>query len=144
MTLCDWPSDTDITSTIKYSHKLALDLAKVLDMNSTSNANQLLLQPFIIIEEPNLEVSTGVKSSSELESNSDEFFEIDREISNAIHQAFKHATNTIDNIFNFSNIENENIGDQIQTILTLNNTIRNFYNAYKQSTHGMIIIFQDF
>ena len=97
MTLCDWPSDTNITFTIKYSHKLALDLAKVLDMNSTSNANQLLLQPFIIIEEPNLEVSTGVKSSSELESNSDEFFEIDREISDAIGK----LPSMIDDMLNF-------------------------------------------
>src|SRR5438046_10517520 len=99
-------------------------------MNPTSNANQLLLQPFIIIEKPNLEISTGVKSSSELENNSDEFFEIDREISDAIHQASKHATNTIDNIFNFSNIDNENISDQIQIISTLNNATRTFHNAY--------------
>ncbi|CAG8646242.1 10010_t:CDS:2 [Funneliformis caledonium] len=105
-------------------------------MNSISNANQLLLQPFIIIEESNLEVSTGVKSSLELESNSDEFFEIDRKISDAIHQTSKHTTNTIDNIFNFSNIENENIDDQIQTISTLNNTTRNFHNAYERPTHG--------
>ncbi|CAG8668756.1 21_t:CDS:2 [Funneliformis caledonium] len=91
MTLCNWPSDTDITSIIKYLHKL----------------------PFIIIEELNLEVSTEVKLSSELESNSDEFFEIDREISDVIHQASKHTTNTIDNIFNFSNIENKNIDKKL-------------------------------
>ncbi|GET58953.1 hypothetical protein GLOIN_2v1790114 [Rhizophagus irregularis DAOM 181602=DAOM 197198] len=41
----------------------------------------------------------------------------------------KHITNTIDTIFNFSNIENENINDQNyqqQIISTLNNTTRIF------------------
>src|SRR3954468_8218437 len=94
ITLCDWPSDTDINSTIKYSYKLASDLAKALDMNSTLNTNQLLLQPFVIIEEQNLAVSTGIKSSSELENNPDKFFDVDREISDAIGQASKHTTNT--------------------------------------------------
>src|SRR4051812_15820386 len=106
-TLCAWPSDTDITLTIKYSYKLALDLAKALDMNIMAlNTNQLL-QPFVIIEEhtQDLEVSTGIKSSSEPENNPDDFFEIDREISDAISQASKCITNTTDDIFNFSNIE---------------------------------------
>ncbi|UZO25184.1 uncharacterized protein OCT59_017463 [Rhizophagus irregularis] len=125
MTLCTWPSDTDITSTIKTSYKLASDLAKALDMNSTPN--EKLLQLFILIEEQNLEVSTGIELSSD---NPDEFFEIDREVSDAISQASKHTTNTIDNVFNFSNIENENINDQNyqqQIISTLNNTTRIFH-----------------
>ncbi|CAB4434731.1 unnamed protein product [Rhizophagus irregularis] len=124
ITLCTWPSDTDITSTIKTSYKLASDLAKALDMNSTPNEKSL--QPFILIEEQNLEVSTGIELSS---NNPDEFFEIDREVSDAISQASKHTTNTIDNVFNFSNIENENINDQNyqqQIISTLNNTTRIF------------------
>jgi hypothetical protein len=120
---------------------LASDLAKALDMNSTLNTNQLLLQPFVIIEEQNLEVSTGIKSSSELENNPDKFFDVDREISDAIGQASKHATNTVD-IFNFSNIENESMIDdqncQTQVISTLNNTTRIFHN--EQLTHGMITI----
>ncbi|GBC46319.2 hypothetical protein GLOIN_2v1779586 [Rhizophagus irregularis DAOM 181602=DAOM 197198] len=124
MTLCIWPLDTDITSTIKTSYKLASDLAKALDMNSTPNEKSL--QPFILIEEQNLEVSTGIELSSD---NPDEFFKIDKEVSNVISQASKHTTNMIDNVFNFSNIENENINDQNyqqQIISTLNNTTRIF------------------
>jgi DNA replication protein DnaD len=134
MILCTWPSDTDITSTIKTSYKLASDLAKALDMNSTPNEKSL--QPFILIEEQNLEVSTGIELSSD---NPDEFFEIDREVSDTISQASKHTTNTIDNVFNFSNIENENINDQNyqqQIISTLNNTTRIFQQL---TPHGMVL-----
>ncbi|UZO25194.1 uncharacterized protein OCT59_017472 [Rhizophagus irregularis] len=133
MTLCIWPLDTDITSTIKTSYKLASDLAKALDMNSTPNEKSL--QPFILIEEQNLEVSTGIELSSD---NPDEFFKIDKEVSNVISQASKHTTNMIDNVFNFSNIENENINDQNyqqQIISTLNNTTRIFQQL---TSHGMI------
>ncbi|PKK68186.1 hypothetical protein RhiirC2_782575 [Rhizophagus irregularis] len=103
--LVQLPSDTDITSTIKTSYKLASDLAKALDMNSTPNEKSLQL--FILIEEQNLEVSTEIELT------------------------FKHTTNTIDNVFNFSNIENENINDQNyqqQIISTLNNTTRIFHH----------------
>ncbi|PKC03284.1 hypothetical protein RhiirA5_380293 [Rhizophagus irregularis] len=134
MTLCIWPLDTDITSTIKTSYKLASDLAKALDMNSTPNEKSL--QPFILIEEQNLEVSTGIELSSD---NPDEFFKIDKEVSNVISQASKHTTNMIDNVFNFSNIENENINDQNyqqQIISTLNNTTRIFQQL---TPHGMVL-----
>ncbi|UZN98741.1 uncharacterized protein OCT59_000029 [Rhizophagus irregularis] len=97
-----------------------------------------LLQPFVIIEEQNLEISTGInKSSSEFGNDPNEFFEIDREISDAISQA-SHAIETVDDILDLSNIEN--IDDQIQTqiISTLNNT-RILYN--EQLTHGIIINF---
>ena len=104
-------------------------------MNSTPDMNQLL-QPFIIIEEQNLEVSTGIKSNSELENNPDEFFEIDREIPDAICQASKYTTNTINDIFKFSSVENKNIDDQTQIILTLNNTTRTFHN--EQLAYGII------
>ncbi|UZO12458.1 uncharacterized protein OCT59_003995 [Rhizophagus irregularis] len=137
--LCAWPSDTDITSTVKFSYKLAFELAKALDMKPTTNTNNSLLQPFVIIEEQNLEISTGInKSSSEFGNDPNEFFEIDREISDAISQASKHAIETVDDILDLSNIEN--IDDQIQTqiISTLNNT-RILYN--EQLTHGIIIIF---
>ena len=106
-------------------------------MNFTSN--EKLLQPFILIEKQNLEVSTGVELSSEFGNNPDEFFEIDREISDAISQASKHTTNTIDNIFNFSNIENENEENyQQQIISTLNNTTRIFHNE-QLTPHGMVL-----
>ncbi|EXX72197.1 hypothetical protein RirG_071630 [Rhizophagus irregularis DAOM 197198w] len=100
-----------------------------------------LLQPFVIIEEQNLEISTGInKSSSEFGNDPNEFFEIDREISDAISQA-SHAIETVDDILDLSNIEN--IDDQIQTqiISTLNNT-RILYN--EQLTHDPTIryIFQ--
>ncbi|GBC53360.2 hypothetical protein GLOIN_2v1772310 [Rhizophagus irregularis DAOM 181602=DAOM 197198] len=61
--LCAWPSDTDITSTVKFSYKLAFELAKALDMKPTTNTNNSLLQPFVIIEEQNLEISTGINKS---------------------------------------------------------------------------------
>ncbi|CAB4482434.1 unnamed protein product [Rhizophagus irregularis] len=131
--LCAWPSDTDITSTVKFSYKLAFELTKALDMKPTTNTNNSLLQPFVIIEEQNLEISTGInKLSSEFGNDPNEFFEIDREISDAISQASKHAIETVDDILDLSNIEN--IDDQIQTqiISTLNNT-RILYN--EQLTH---------
>ncbi|CAB5142108.1 unnamed protein product [Rhizophagus irregularis] len=103
-------------------------------MNSTPNEKSL--QPFILIEEQNLEVSTGIELSSD---NPDEFFKIDKEVSNVISQASKHTTNMIDNVFNFSNIENENINDQNyqqQIISTLNNTTRIFQQL---TSHGMVL-----
>jgi hypothetical protein len=63
--------------------------------------NQSLLQPFVIIKEQNLEISTGIKSNLKLENNTDEFFESDRGISDAISQASKHATNEIDKFLIF-------------------------------------------
>ncbi|POG67266.1 hypothetical protein GLOIN_2v1779586 [Rhizophagus irregularis DAOM 181602=DAOM 197198] len=95
--LCAWPSDKDITSAVKHSYKLASELAKALDMEPTSNMNHSLLLPF-----PTLE----------LENDSNEFFEIDREISDAISQASKHTTERIDDILDLSNIKN--VDDQIQ------------------------------
>ncbi|CAB4382413.1 unnamed protein product [Rhizophagus irregularis] len=100
--LCAWPSDTDITSTVKFSYKLAFELAKVLDVKPTTNTNNSLLQLFVIIEEQNLEISTGInKSSSEFGNDPNEFFEIDREISDAISQA-SHAIETVDDILDLS------------------------------------------
>ncbi|CAB5104823.1 unnamed protein product [Rhizophagus irregularis] len=48
--LCAWPSDKDITSAVKYSYKLVSELAKALDMESTSNMNHSLLLPFVMID----------------------------------------------------------------------------------------------
>src|SRR5437868_2158695 len=84
-------------------YKLALDLAKAFDMNITAPNTNQLLQLFVIIEEhtQDLEVSTGIKLNSEPKNNSDDFFEIDREISDTISQTSKCITNTTDDILNF-------------------------------------------
>ncbi|CAG8479188.1 19168_t:CDS:2, partial [Racocetra persica] len=132
--LCTWPSDINIATTIKYSYKLASELAKVLDMNSTSNTNNSLLLLFVMIKTPNLEILTGIKSNSEFENNSNEFFKIDKEISNAISQAFKYTTKAINDIFDLLNIKDTD--DQIyqtQIISILNNLTRIFNN--KQVEH---------
>ncbi|RGB41824.1 hypothetical protein C1646_751592 [Rhizophagus diaphanus] len=84
MILCTWPSDTNITLTIKTSYKLTLDLAKAFDMNSTLNKKSL--QPFILIGKQNLKVSTGIELSSD---NPDEFFEIDRKDENINNQNYQ-------------------------------------------------------
>ena len=46
-----------------------------------------------------MKVLTGIKSN--LENNSDEFFEIDKEISDAISQVSMHTTNAINDILIF-------------------------------------------
>ncbi|CAG8586365.1 10890_t:CDS:2, partial [Racocetra fulgida] len=127
--LCTWPSDIDIATTIKHSYKLASELAKALDMNSTSSTNNSLLLPFVMIETPDLEISTGIKSNSEFENDLNKFFEIDKEISDAISQAFKYTTEAINNIFDSLNIKDTD--DQIyqtQIISILNNSTRIFNN----------------
>ncbi|RGB37430.1 hypothetical protein C1646_756961 [Rhizophagus diaphanus] len=109
---------TNITSAIKHSYKLASELAKVLDMTPTSNMNHSLLLPFVMIEDQNLKVSTGIKSTLELENNSND----EIKISDAISQASKYTTERIDDVFDLSNIEN--INDQIrqaQVISSLDN-----------------------
>ncbi|UZO26040.1 uncharacterized protein OCT59_018289 [Rhizophagus irregularis] len=120
--LCTWPSDKDITSAVKYSYKLASELAKELDIEPTSNMNHSLLLPFVMIDNPNLEVSTGIKPTLELENDSNEFFEIDKKISDAISQTSKHTTERIDNVLDLLNIKN--VDDQIrqtQVISSLDN-----------------------
>ena len=104
-------------------------------MEPTSNMNHSLLLPFVMIDDQNLEVSTGIKPTLELENDSNEFFEIDREISDAISQASKHTTERIDDVLDLSNIKN--VDDQIrqtQVISSLDN-MRIINN--KQLTHGM-------
>jgi hypothetical protein len=106
-------------------------------MDPIPSTNHLLL-PFVMIEKQDLKVSTEIKSNSEFENDPDEFYETDKEISNAIRQASKYATEKIDNIFNLSNIEDTD-GQiyQTQIISTLNNT-RIFYD--EQLTQGMIFL----
>jgi hypothetical protein len=47
-TLCTWPSDDKIIFTIKYSYKLASELANALDMDTTQYINHLKLQPYVL------------------------------------------------------------------------------------------------
>ncbi|CAG8503070.1 7571_t:CDS:2 [Racocetra persica] len=103
--LYTWLSDIDIATTIKHSYKLAYKLAKALGIDLTSSTNNSLLLLFVIIKIPDLEISTRIKSNSEFENDLNEFFEIDKEISYTISQAFKYTTEAINDIFDSLNIE---------------------------------------
>lgn len=85
VTLYIWPSDDEITLTIEHLYELASELANAFDIDTTQHINHLKLQPYILIEKQNSEISARIKPNSEI----DEFSEIDREISNAIDQASK-------------------------------------------------------
>ncbi|GBC18719.2 hypothetical protein GLOIN_2v1762423 [Rhizophagus irregularis DAOM 181602=DAOM 197198] len=132
-TLCTWPSDAEITLTIEYSYELASELANALDIDTIQHVNPLILQPYILIKKQNSEISAEI----ELNSKINEFSEINREISDVIDQASKHAASSND-IFDSLNSE-ENTDDRIhqkQIISILN--VTKTYNNEKQ-THDPLI-----
>ena len=134
-TLCTWPSDAEINLTIEHSYNLASDLADALDMSTTQYMNHLMIQPFVLIEKQNVEISAGI------EPNSDEFFETDREISDAINQASKHASDaTNDDIFNFLDNE-DNTDDQIRQtqIISILNATKS-YSYSEEQNRGIYIL----
>ncbi|GET57533.1 hypothetical protein GLOIN_2v1762423 [Rhizophagus irregularis DAOM 181602=DAOM 197198] len=127
-TLCTWPSDAEITLTIEYSYELASELANALDIDTIQHVNPLILQPYILIKKQNSEISAEI----ELNSKINEFSEINREISDVIDQASKHAASSND-IFDSLNSE-ENTDDRIhqkQIISILN--VTKTYNNEKQT-----------
>ncbi|RGB43843.1 hypothetical protein C1646_749257 [Rhizophagus diaphanus] len=99
-TLCTWPSDAKITLTIEHSYELASELANALDIDTIQHVNPLILQPYVLIEKQNLEILAGIEPNSEI----DEFSKINREISDAIDQASKHAAGS-NGIFDSLNSE---------------------------------------
>ncbi|CAB4438477.1 unnamed protein product [Rhizophagus irregularis] len=100
-TLCTWPSDAEITLTIEHSYELASELANALDINTIQRVNPLILQPYVLIEKQNSEISAGIEPNSEI----NEFSEINREISDAIDQASKQIISILNAIKTYNNEE---------------------------------------
>ncbi|CAB4438551.1 unnamed protein product [Rhizophagus irregularis] len=132
-TLCTWPSDAEITLTIEHSYELASELANALDINTIQHVNPLILQPYVLIEKQNSEISAGIEPNSEI----NEFSEINREISDAIDQASKHAAGS-NGIFDSLNSE-DNTDDRIhqKQIISILNAIKTYNN--EEQTHDPLI-----
>ncbi|EXX73794.1 hypothetical protein RirG_057140 [Rhizophagus irregularis DAOM 197198w] len=132
-TLCTWLSDAEITLTIEHSYELASELANALDIDTIQRVNPLILQPYVLIEKQNSEISAGIEPNSEI----DEFSEINREISDAIDQASKHAAGS-NGIFDSLNSE-DNTDDRIhqKKIISILNATKTYNN--EEQTHDPLI-----
>ncbi|CAB5180960.1 unnamed protein product [Rhizophagus irregularis] len=87
--------------------------------------------PYVLIEKQNSEISAGIEPNSEI----DEFSEINREISDAIDQASKHAAGS-NGIFDSLNSE-DNTDDRIhqKKIISILNATKTYNN--EEQTHDI-------
>ncbi|CAB5193879.1 unnamed protein product [Rhizophagus irregularis] len=89
------------------------------------------MKPYVLIEKQNSEISAGIEPNSEI----DEFSEINREISDAIDQASKHAAGS-NGIFDSLNSE-DNTDDRIhqKKIISILNATKTYNN--EEQTHDI-------